>query len=182
MPLTIPGAVFLGATVPLAANAADTPVIVFGPGYGHLFIYHYIAGYASGGGIALLRFGTSTTVDTGSNYSSFTSHWIVAATVQASVSRVSQTGLQVANDSTNNGRRGLHQVFNPAGAPKMADTRTVTWGAQNPAAAATAMVTQSVCQGTWWQNSQAQCVALNGGGVNLLAGSFISVYGIPGAA
>jgi hypothetical protein len=180
VPAFRPDAVFLGASTPLASNATDTPVVVFGPGWGHLFIYHYIAGYSSGGSIALLRFGTATTVDTGTNYSSFTSHWITTATVQASTSRVSQTGIQVANDSTTNGRRGQHEIYNPSGSPKSCDSRTITFSAQTPVAASTAMATQSVCQGFWWNNAQAQCVAMNGGGVSLLTGSFIAVYGIPG--
>jgi hypothetical protein len=181
MPAFAPGATFLGESVPLAANATDTPIVPIPPGYGWLFIYFYIAGY-SNSGVAIMRFGTTpTAVDTGTTYSVFTSHWIVAATVQASNSRVSQTGIWVANDAVTTGRRGQMSVYNPNAAPKNVVVDTVTFGAQNPTAAATAMTTQSRSVGSWFNNAQIQSVRMNGGtGVNLTTGSFITVYGIPG--
>jgi hypothetical protein len=175
-------AVFLGATVPLASSQSTTPTLVFGPGWGKLFIYHFIAGYTSGGGIARLQFGTGTTVDTGANYSACTAHFIAGgATVGTTTSRVSQGGVQVANDSTTNGRRGLHEVWNPSGNPKFIDGRTNTYTSQTPAAATAAHATYSIVGGNWWNNGQAQCVAMDAGGsVSLLTGSYITVYGIPG--
>jgi hypothetical protein len=175
-----PQAVWLGKTVPLAASAANTPTLVFGPGYRYLFIYHYIAGY-SGSAIATIRLGTTTTVDTAANYSSATSHFVMGgATVGTSTSRVSQTGLQVANDAVTNGRRGLTIIWNPEGDPKFAQTVTNTYSAQNPAAAATAHATLSIGGGNWWNNTQAQCCNMEGAGTNLLTGSYIDVYGLPG--
>lgn len=178
MPRFQQGAVFLGQTAPLGGAAAATPTLVFGPGWGKLFIYQYIAGYSSGGGIALIQFGAAGVVDTGNNYSSWTQQFGTNST--AGQSRVSQAGIHVANDSTTNGRRGLHEVWNPEGNPKMCDSRTNTFSSQNPVSQTTAQSTMSLCCGHWWNNSQAQCVAMNGGGVNLLAGSYITVYGIPG--
>lgn len=175
-----PGAQFLGATTPLGSAASTTGVVVFGPGWGHVFIYHYIAGY-SGSQIAMLRLGTGTTTDTGTNYSSATAHFVMGGTtVGTSTSRVSQTGLHVANDAVTNARRGLHQVHNPATQNKTIDGRTVTYSATSPTAAS-GMATMSMTVGTWHNTTaQAQCVEMIGNGVNLNAGSYISVYGIPG--
>lgn len=185
MPAFSPGAVFIGGgpSTALGAQATDTPVIPIPAGMGYLFIYYYIAGY-SNSGVAILRLGTTeTAVDTSTTYSCFTSHWIVTATVQASVSRVSQTGLWVANDAATNGRRGQVSIYNPNGGPKNATFQTVTYGAQNPTTAATAQSTQSVCTGSWWNNAQVRSVRLNAGtGSNLIAGTYISVYGIPGTS
>lgn len=180
MPIAVPGAHHLGKTPPLGSAAATTPTLVFGPGYGKLFIYHFIAGYSGGGGIALLQFGVAATVDTGSNYSAATAHFIAGGTtVGTTTSRVSQTGVHVANDSTTNGRRGEHEVWNPAGDPKFIDGRTATYTSQTPAAATAAHATISLVTGNWWNNTQAQCIAMSGGGVNLLTGSYIDVYGVP---
>jgi hypothetical protein len=180
MPFAIPGATFLGATTPLGSAASTTGVVVFGPGWGHLFIYHYIAGY-SGSAIAMIRLGTGTTTDSGTNYSSGTSHFVMGgATVGTSTSRVSQTGIHVANDAVTNGRRGLHQVHNPATQVKTVDGRTNTYGGTSPTAA-TAIATLSLVVGSWHNTTaQAQCAEMFGNGVNLNAGSYISVYGIPG--
>lgn len=175
-----PGAVFLGKTTPLASSAANTPTLVFGPGYHYLFIYHYIAGY-SGSAIATIRLGTGTTVDTGTTYSSATAHFVMGGTtLGTSSSRVSQTGLQVANDAVTNGRRGLTIVWNPEGDPKFAQTVTNTYSSQSPAAATTSHATMSICGGNWWNNTQAQCCNMEGAGTNLTTGSYIDVYGLPG--
>lgn len=183
MPTTLPGARFIGGgpSTALVAQATDTPIIPVPPGYGWLFIYFYIAGY-SNTGVALIRFGTtSTAVDTGTTYSEMTSHWITTATVQASTARTAQTGIWVANDAVTTGRRGQVEVFNPSGGPKQCKVQTVTFGAQSPTTSATAPTTQSVCTGDWWNNAQVQSVRMNAGtGANLLTGSYVSVYGIPG--
>jgi hypothetical protein len=180
MPQFAPQAAFLGATTPLGSAASTTGVIVFGPGWGHLFIYHYIAGY-SGSAIALIRLGTGTTTDSGTNYSSATSHFVMGGTtVGTSNSRVSQTGIHVANDAVTNARKGLHQVHNPATQAKTIDGRTATYGGTSPTAA-TAYSTLSLVVGIWNNTAaQAQCCEMFGNGVNLNAGSYISVYGIPG--
>lgn len=180
MPAFVPGATFLGATTPLGSAASTTGVVTFAAGYGHLFIYHYIAGY-SGSGIALIRLGNSTTADSGTNYSSATGHFVLGGTtVGSSTSRVSQTGIHVANDSVANARRGLHQIHNPATANKTVDGRTVTYSATSPTAAS-AQATLSLVVGAWHNTTaQAQCAEMVGNGVNLNAGSYISVYGIPG--
>lgn len=177
-----PGAVHLGKTTPLGSAAATTPTLVFGPGYKYLYVYHFIAGY-SGSAIATIQLGTTTSVDTGTNYSSATSHFVMGGTtVGTSTSRVSQTGLQVANDAVTNGRRGLHIIWNPEGDPKFAQGLTNTYSSQTPAAATAAHATLSVTGGNWWNNTQAQCVRMDGAGVNLLTGSYIDVYGLPGAS
>lgn len=183
MPAFAPGATFLGGGpgTALGSQGTDTPIIPVPAGYGYLFLYHYIAGY-SNTGVAIYRFGTTeTAVDTGTTYSCFTSHWITTATVQTSNNRISQTGVWVANDAVTSGRRGQANIYNPNGGPKDITVQTVTYGAQNPTTAATAQSTQSVCTGTWWNNGQIRSVRLNAGtGSNLVAGSYISVYGIPG--
>lgn len=171
---------FLGATTPLGSAQANTPTIVFGPGWGMLFIHIYIAGY-SGGSIATIQLGTGTTVDTGTNYSAGTAHFVMGGTtVGTSTSRVSQTGVQVANDSVTNGRRGVAVIANPSGAPKTLITQIATFSAQSPTSAATSYSTLSNVVGMWSNTSQAQCIAMSGAGVNLNTGSFISVYGTPG--
>jgi hypothetical protein len=183
MPAFAPGATFLGASTPLAAQGTDTPVVSFPAGYGMLFVYFYIAGY-SNTGVAILRTGsTAGSVDTGTNYSIFTSHWITTATVQTSNARASQTGLWVANDATTNGRRGIATIWNPSTAPSTCIIDTVTYGVQNPTTAASTLSTQSRSVGSWFSNAQAVSIRLNAGtGSNLTSGSFISVYGIPGTS
>jgi hypothetical protein len=179
MPMPPPMGVWLGKTTPLASAAASTPTLVFGPGYRYLLVYHYIAGY-SGSAIATIRLGTGTTVDTGANYSSMTAHFVAGGTtVGTSTSRVSQTGMQVANDAVNTGRRGQHIIWNPEGDPKFMETVTNTYSSTSPAAAATAHSTISICGGNWWNNAQAQCINMEGAGTNLNAGSYIDVYGLP---
>jgi hypothetical protein len=179
MPAFSPAAQFLGATTPLASAATDTPVLVFGPGWGKLFIYHYIAGY-SASQIALIRLGTATTVDTGSNYTAIGTHF--TGTTATTTVTAATTGIKVANDATANGRRGLHEVWNPSGFPKMIDARTVTFSATDPTTSAATQSSQSLVTGHWWNNTQAQCVNMNSGGAGTLrAGSYITVYGIPGA-
>lgn len=181
MPAFAPDATFLGTSTPLASSATDTPVVSFPAGYGMLFVYFYIAGY-TGSGVALLRAGTTAgSVDTGTNYSIFTSHWITTATVQTSNARSSQTGFWVANDATTSGRRGIATIWNPNNSPSTCSIETVTYGAQTPSTAATTLSTQSRSVGSWFNNAQAVSIRLNGGtGSSLLTGSFISVYGIPG--
>lgn len=183
MPLYVPQAQFLGATTPLASSATTTPTLVFGPGWGKLFIYHFVAGYSGGGGIARIQFGTATTVDTGANYSNGSFRVTTTAANSQLVSSGAVNGFPIAasTSSTTNGRRGLHEVWNPSGNPKYIDSRTLTFTSTNPAAASAAHAAMEFVYGNWWQNSQAQCVAMDGGGsVNLLTGSYITVYGVPG--
>lgn len=176
-----PGAQYLGEAVLGSSNANLGPVI-FGPGWGFLFVEHFIAGY-TGTDIALLRLGTGTTVDTGTNYSFISSHWVTGTTAQSSSPLSAQTGIRVANDGTTNSRRGHHDIFNGSGTNrnKFVDSRTITY-AGTGATAATTVSSQSLVTGTWFNTAQAQCVGLNGGtgGNSLTAGSFIVVYGIPG--
>lgn len=177
------GAIFLGKTTPLGSNQQNTPILDFGPGWEKLFIYVLINGYTSGGDIARLQFGTTLgSVDTGNNYSVCTSRLIAGGTtVGTTTSRTSQAGIEVANVATTNGRRGLHEVWNPVGDPKFCDSRTLTYTSQNPAAATAAHASIDYTCGNWWQNSEAVCVRLNAGsaGNSILTGSFISVSGIP---
>jgi len=182
MPMFFPsGAKFLGKTTPLASSNTTTPTIVFGPGYEWLFVYHYIAGYTSGGGIARIQLGTASTVDTGANYGSITARFIAGgATVGTTTSTASTNGFAVANVATTFGRRGQHMIWNPTTDPKFIDSRTATYTAQNPTTAASAHGSLDVVCGNWWNNAEAQCVAMDGGGsVSLLTGSYISVYGVP---
>jgi hypothetical protein len=175
-----PQAVWLGKTTPLASSAAQTPTLVFGAGWRYLFVYHYIAGY-SGSAIAVIRLGTDSTIDSGTTYSSATSHFIMGgATLGTSTSRVSQTGLQIANDAVTNGRRGITTIWNPEGDPKFAQTVTNTYSSQSPASAATTHATLSVCGGNWWNNTQAKCIDMSGAGTSLTTGSYIDVYGLAG--
>lgn len=178
---TSPGVKFLGKTAPLGSSATNTPTIVFGAGYEWIIVYHYIAGYSGGGGIARLQLGTGSAVDTGTNYSMVTSRLIAGGTtVGTTTSRVSQAGIEIANAATTSGRRGIHEIWNPVGDPKFLDSRTVTYTG-NPTTAAVAAASMDLCAGMWVQNSEAQCIRMDGGsaGVSLLAGSFISVYGLP---
>ena len=180
MPSIPLGAHKLGETT-MGSTAAATATISWAGFYGVLFIEHVIAGY-SGSGIAILQFGTTAgTLDTGSNYASGGFHVTMgtAAVTATPTSRVSQVGVQVANDATANARYGMHQVQNPNGRNKQVDSRTTTY-ATTTVTAATAISTISVMEGRWFQNSPAQCVAMLGNGVNLLTGSSLAVYGIPG--
>jgi len=181
VPLVPPGARLLGS-VTLGSSNANVGPIVFGPGYGRLWIEHFIAGY-SGSGIAIIQFGTGTTVDTGANYASGGFHVTMgtAAVSATPTSRVSQAGLQVANDATANARDGVHEVSNATGRPKICDSRTITYSTTS-LTAATAITTISVMVGRWFNNAQAQCVGMNASGaLTLNSGTALSVYGIPGA-
>jgi len=177
-----PEATFLG-TASLGSSNANLGPVVFGPGWGFLYVYHFIAGY-TGSDIALLRLGTGTTVDTGTNYSWIATHWTGSAAGTPSTN-VSQTGIRVANDAVTTPRRGHHEIFNGTGTNmnKFVDSRTLTFSATS-ATAATTITSMSMVTGTWFNTAQAQCVGLNGGtgGASLLSGSFISVYGIPGTS
>lgn len=174
------GAKFLGKTTPLAAQASSTPVLVFGPGYEWLLIYHYIAGYSSSGGIARLQFGTATTVDTGTNYSWVAQNATSSATATAYSTNVSAGGIGVGKTAVTSGRRGQHMVWNPTTDPKFIDSRTITFGGTAPVSAASTHTSIDQTMGNWWQNSEAQCAAMDAGGtVQLLSGSYISVYGVP---
>lgn len=174
-----PAATFLGSAV-LGSNATTIGPVVFGPGWGYLYVYHFIAGY-TGGDIALLRLGTGATVDTGTTYSSYAT--LLGASTVTSTALASTSGIKVAQDTTTNARRGHHEIFNGTGTGfnKFVDSRTLTYSAQNPTSATT-VTSQSIVTGTWFNTAQAQCAGLFGGlgGASLLAGSFISVYGIPG--
>lgn len=178
----VPGAMFLGRSAPLAAAAANTPVVTFGPGYSKLFVYHFIAGYAGGGGIARLRFGAASGVVSATQYSAITEHTVPAASGVSVTSRVNEAGVRVANDTTTNARRGLHEIYNPSGAgiPLMCDGRTITYNAAGLQTPTTVQATFSKVVGHWFSGTQAVCVDMDGGGVNLNASSFIEVHGIPG--
>lgn len=184
MPMFGPGAQHFGKTTPLAAAAAQTPQINFGKGVIKLWIYHYIAGY-SGTSIALLQFGSGGTIDTAGNYNSNAFHLTATAASVACTIRgaglANFNGIPVANDATTNGRRGLHEAWNLGGGePLMCDARTNTYNGA-PNASSIAQLTMSCVNGHWWGAAQADCVRLTGGatGINLQAGSYIDVWGVP---
>jgi hypothetical protein len=99
---------------------------------GLLVVDYYIAGY-SASQIAQLRLGTGATVDTGANYSSWGSNLAAAAT--AGTSRVSGTGVPVAQAAQTNGRRGGGTIHNHSGQNKTFALETVCYSAQAPTAA-----------------------------------------------
>jgi len=177
-----PGAALLGQSTPLGGAASTTGVVIFGTGFGMLFVEYYIPGTAAAT-TPMLRLGTTTTTDTGTNYSSGTANFNMgAATVGTGTSRVSQTGIHIDNVSVANGRRGLMQIHNPATQNKTIDSRVVAHSAASPTAA-TSVSTVNFVVGTWFNSSaQAACCELIGNGQNLNTGTYISVYGIPGTA
>lgn len=183
-PLFMPGAVHLGKTVPLASSAANTPVVVFGKGFIKLWVYHYVAGY-SGSSVALIRFGTGSTPDTAANYTSSAFHLTTTAASVGITARTTATtgfnGIPVANDATANGRRGLHEVWNVPGEPTMCDARTNTFSTQNPTTSTATQSSFSMVAGHWWPTTEAECVVMNAGGsgINLIAGTYIDVWGVP---
>lgn len=179
MPMPLAGAVHLGKTVPLASAAANTPTVVFGKGYIKLWIYHYIAGYSTST-IALIQFGTGSTIDTGNNYSSWAT--LLGTSSTTGTSTASTNGVKVAQDNTANGRRGLHEVWNLPGEPTMIDARTNTFSTTDPTTAGASQASASVVFGHWWPTTEAECVRMNGGAGNLRQGSYIDVWGIPTAA
>jgi hypothetical protein len=116
----------------LGGASTDIGPIAFGPGYGLLIVSYYIAGY-SASQIAQIRLGTGATVDTGANYSSWGSNLAAAATT--GTSRVSGTGIPVAQAAQTNGRRGTAVIHNPSGQNKNVTCETVCYSAQAPTAA-----------------------------------------------
>src|SRR4051812_44931234 len=177
MPAFAPGAMFLGKAK-LAAQANTIGPVAIPVGYGYLQVQFFIAGYAGAGGIAMIQLGTTSAVDTGTNYSSYRNHFTTA--FGGGSSNISQAGVHVANDATTNARRGIAQVWNPQGENKIVVVQTVTYSAQNPTAAS-AMASQSNVSGAWFNTGQALSVALNVS-VGLLANSTLAVYGIPGTS
>jgi hypothetical protein len=163
----------------LGGASTDIGPIAFGPGYGLLIVSYYIAGY-SASQIAQIRLGTGATVDTGANYSSWGSNLAAAATT--GTSRVSGTGIPVAQAAQTNGRRGTAVIHNPSGQNKNVTCETVCYSAQAPTAAS-AMASMATVAGAWFNTTQAQSISLNSGGAGTLnAGSYIAVYGIPGTS
>ncbi len=123
-----------------------------------------IAGYSSGGGIALLRFNG----DTGSNYSFSRSDGVAAVTTGTS-----QSGIPVAQTSINGPRYFMANVRNVSNQGKV----VILEGASNSESASTAPTINHV-RGIWANTSaQITSVRLNGGGVNLLSGTEIWVWG-----
>lgn len=161
----------------LGGAATDIGPIIFGAGYGLLIVAYYVAGY-SASQIAQIRLGTTTTVDTGTNYSSWGSN--LGASTTAGTSRPSASGIQVAQAAQTNGRRGVAIIHNPSGQNKNVSCETACYSATAPTAAS-AMAAKATVSGAWFNTTQAQCVGLNSGGAGTLnAGSYIAVYGIPG--
>jgi hypothetical protein len=178
MPGFAPGAVSLGTVSIGSANATVGP-INFAAGYGMLFGYFYVAGY-SASTIALLRIGaTSGTPDSGTNYSVASNNFNTSTTLVAGQLSASQNGVRVANDAVTNARRGTFRIHNPAGTNSTFDIHTVTYSAQAPTAAS-ALTSQSIVAGTWFNTAQAVTISLNVTTGTLNAGSYLSLYGIPG--
>src|SRR4051812_38990632 len=115
-------------------GSASTTVgpIAIPSGMGLLVVDYYIAGY-SASQIAQIRLGATASVDTGANYSSWGSNLAAAAT--AGTSRVSGTGVPVAQAAQTNGRRGGGTIHNHSGQNKTFALETVCYSAQAPTAA-----------------------------------------------
>jgi hypothetical protein len=177
MALILPPAAKKLGEVTLGAGATTIGPIVFGAGWGMLFVEIYIAGY-SASQIAQIRLGTGTTVDTAANYSSFSNSFTTAAV--AGTSNVSATGLRLSNVAQTNARRCIAQISNSAARPKIYSSQTVDYSAQAPTAAS-AMANGAQVNGAWFNNAQAQCIGIDSGGAGTLnTGSSLMVYGIAG--
>jgi hypothetical protein len=178
-PVFGPQAEFLGSAT-LGSAATDIGPVVFGPGWGWLFVNVYIAGY-SASQIAQVRLGTGATVDTATNYSFWAQNFTAAATAGGGVA--SNAGVRVAQAAQTNARRGNVLIHNPQGANKTVTVEGVDYSAQGPLTAASAMAGGHVVMGEWFNTTQAQSIGVNSGGAGTLnANSAIVVYGIPGTS
>jgi hypothetical protein len=162
-------------------GSASTTVgpIAIPSGMGLLVVDYYIAGY-SASQIAQIRLGATASVDTGANYSSWGSNLAAAAT--AGTSRVSGTGVPVAQAAQTTGRRGGGTIHNHSGQNKTFALETVCYSAQAPTAGS-AMSSMATVVGSWFNTSQAISIGLDSNGAGTLnAGSFLAVYWFPGTS
>jgi hypothetical protein len=182
MPYFPPGGTSYAAGSGIAVlGTASTTVgpIAIPAGMGLLVVDYYIAGY-SASQIAQIRLGATASVDTGATYSSWGSNLAAAAT--AGTSRVSGTGVPVAQAAQTNGRRGGGTIHNHSGQNKTFALETVCYSAQAPTAGS-AMASMATVVGSWFNTSQAISIGLDSGGAGTLnAGSFLAVYWFPGTS
>lgn len=132
----------------------------------HLRVLVRISGY-SGGAIAQLRFND----DSGANYS-----WRVSSNFAVPTATISTTGIKVSTTSTVNPRALI--VFD---IPNInGRNHGITFmGSDQSESSATAP--DIICgTGMWANTGQITKITLEGGGLNLLAGTDMAVYGCQG--
>jgi hypothetical protein len=153
---------WLGGAV--LGTAAATVTVTLLASLKHLRVEYYIAGYAGGGGIAMVQYN----VDTGNNYNRTVSDNSAAPTQTNATN-----GIRVANTTTTNERYGEFKVRNVSAQKKFTVGHGTTLG--SPTATGP---NQNDFSG-WWTNVAGliTSIQLGNAGVNLNVGSEIIVWG-----